>query len=278
MATKGKGKGSGRRGTNNSNKLTPTMSMLSPPKYGGSSPSHSYAEMATYRISQSDDTTIGHLQKHVQTSIAEFQKNIQSTLDQLFKQMKQLEIDLNKSIEFQSARIDELAGKIEPLQNVITDQQTEINKLNDAVKYHSEMLNKQERMSRRNNLRIVGVTATEGENCLDIAEDILAQKFNMADATVERAHRDGRGKDGRSPHILVKLLSYRDKMDVLRQSRSTLKDTNFFIVDDLTKIDLAEKRKYSQQVKGLYNKGTKLRFVAGKWRLNGQPYSFGHSD
>ena len=96
----------------------------------------------------------------------------------------------------------------------------------------------------------------------------------MHDVAVEHAHRDGRAPHGRSPHILVKLLSYRDKIEIMKQAKSALKDTGYFILDDLTKADLTEKKKWSKQVKELYDQGKKLKFSAGKWRRNGQPFTF----
>ena len=46
-----------------------------------------------------------------------------------------------------------------------------------------------------------------------------------------------------------------------------------YIVDDLTQQDLRVKRKWLPNIKSLYEKGTKLRFSAGKWRtMQGIPY------
>ena len=99
-------------------------------------------------------------------------------------------------------------------------------------------------------------------------ENIFQRKFD-GEMKVERAHRDGKKLEGKPRHVLVKLLSYRDKVEIMKSSRVVLKDEKFFIVDDLTKKDLEEKRKYREEVQGLYQHGTKLRFFAGKWRLAG---------
>jgi hypothetical protein len=56
--------------------------------------------------------------------------------------------------------------------------------------------------------------------------------------------------------------------------RTVLKDQSFFIVDDLTRLDLIEKRKWSTQVSSLYKNGVRLKFFAGKWRKNGVPFTF----
>ena len=61
----------------------------------------------------------------------------------------------------------------------------------------------------------------------------------------------------------------------MRNRRVALQGQNFFIGDDLTKVDLLEKKKWSQKVKELYDSGTKLIFSAGKWRDgSGRPFEF----
>lgn len=273
-----KGKASGKRETKNSNKssiptnrLLPDLNMLSTPRHSNTTPSYA-------AVAGSPPGSLTHsaneLQRHVHNSISEFQDKVSHTLDDLFDQMKKLEYELNKSIEFQTARIDELSAKFEPLTKENSELKIQVQKLQEQVSEHHDLLNKQERLSRRNNIRIVGIPAVAGENCVELVEECLSRHFNKPETTVERAHRDGRGTEGRSPHILVKFLSYRDKLDVLKNSRDALKNERFFIVEDLTKIDLTQKKKWSEQVKELYKQGTKLRFSAGKWRMNGQPFAF----
>ena len=55
-----------------------------------------------------------------------------------------------------------------------------------------EEVNKAERFSRRNNLRLIGVPESEDENVKAIVTDILTSKFKMENVEVERAHRDGK--------------------------------------------------------------------------------------
>ena len=153
----------------------------------------------------------------------------------------------------------------------------EISELKSQINKHEMAANRNERFSRRNNIRVVGVPEPdEGnrEDCVQIAESILHKHFNIT-TKVERAHRDGKKIEGKSRHLLIKLLSYRDKLEVMRKNRGALKDERFFIVDDLTLADLKEKQKWNKQVQDLYKTGTKLRFYAGKWRNNGgSPHEF----
>ena len=52
----------------------------------------------------------------------------------------------------------------------------------------------------------------------------------------------------------------------MRSWRQCLNDESYKIVDDLTKIDLEEKKRWTQEVSELYKNGVKLRFVGGLWR------------
>lgn len=79
----------------------------------------------------------------------------------------------------------------------------------------------------------------------------------------------------RAPHILVKMLSFQDKVKIMKEARLKLLGTPYYVVDDLTPEDLKEKRKWKEELKQLYDSGTKLRFVAGKWRAGeGIVYQF----
>ncbi|KAJ8039439.1 hypothetical protein HOLleu_17158 [Holothuria leucospilota] len=75
---------------------------------------------------------------------------------------------------------------------------------------------------------------------------------------VDRAHRDGRISQNRSRHILVKVSDFQDKVNILRSARQALSAESFYIIDDLTKINLKEQRKWLSKVNQLYQNGLRL--------------------
>ena len=169
---------------------------------------------------------------------------IQSGQRDLRNRMHRLEENINDSIEFQSERIDGLELKMKEL-----DRLTEVvAKAEKIMADHAEQVNKLERFSRRNNLRIIGFPQQKGEDCLALSCDLLKEKFQMPDVKLERAHRDGPKMDGKPQHLLVKLNCYQDKIKILQQQRQVLSSAPFFCVEDLTRADLQEKRKWSAQV------------------------------
>ena len=202
---------------------------------------------------------------------------IRNAVDQFLEKLTTLESSVDASIQFERKRVDAIEENQKMMESKMKMMEKEVEELRSEVMKNKIAANKSERISRRNNVRIVGIPEPpqgQREDCADVVESLLRSKFEM-DTKVERAHRDGRKVEGRPRHILVKFLSYREKVDVMRRARDALKDERCFIVDDLTQSDLEEKQKWRDQVQEIYKKGTKLRFYAGKWRQNGGvPFNF----
>lgn len=210
------------------------------------------------------------------SAIEEFQKTVERSLKDLNKSISKLEKDLGRAVEYQSKRIDDLEIKVEEKDRECETLREKIRVLENFQDTSAEEINKLERFSRRNNFRIVGIPVTDQEDCESVVKEKVFSLFTDApDLAIERCHRDGRGFNGKPPHILVRCLSYKAKTFIMRNRRVALQGQTFFIVDDLTKVDLLQKKKWSQKVKDLYDSGTKLFFSAGKWRDgSGRPFEF----
>ena len=210
-----------------------------------------------------------------QTAFDSFKTVVEGSIASVQDAIKQLHLDLGQAIEFQSKRIDDIETKMAAIGNDHVNFSAKISQLEDALLKKDEEINKLERMSRRNNFRIVGVPQVNGENVESIVKDQILPLFDIPGIVIERCHRDGRGANGRPPHILVRCLSYPMKVDIMKRRRTILNEKPFFIVDDLTKVDLAERKKWAPQVKQLFDNGTRLRFSGGKWRDGaGRPFAF----
>ena len=205
----------------------------------------------------------------------EFENFVRSTLSKLVEGQQQLEARLAASIEFNSERIVVLEKAKMGLEMSVSALEGELSEVKDRLSKQGEEINKQERFARRNNFRVVGVTRSESENCAEKISNIFTTKFDWDSnpPRIERAHRDGRDNNGRPPHILVKLLSYQDKVRVMKEWRRALEGSQLHILNDLTLQDWQEKKPWKTEVKALYDKGIKLRFFAGKWRSsNGEAF------
>ena len=228
-------------------------------------------------VSGMHESQLSNMEAFFKQATERFEEMINKTVDNLIAKLQQLEEGFSASLNHEKQRIDVMQRKQDLMETKIKNMDTELCKLREEIKRHDIAANKNERFSRRNNIRLVGVaepSANDREDCIVAAEEMLRRHFGITNK-VERAHRDGRKQDGKPRHILIKLLSYRDKVQVMKNARDVLKNEQFFILDDLTLPDLKEKQKWSQQVKDLYRQGTKLRFYAGKWRLlGGAPFDF----
>ena len=206
----------------------------------------------------------------------DFEAFVRSTLSKLVEGQQLLETKLGASIEFNSERITDLEKAKADLEKSFNTLKVEVSSMKVQLARQSTEINRQERFSRRNNFRVVSIARTQGENCLEKVADILITRFRWGDGPkIERAHRDGNDKNSKPAHILVKMLSFQDKVKVLRERRQALEGLSFYIVDDLTAPDWQEKIRWKKEVKALYDRGIKLRFFAGRWRAdNGVIYDF----
>ena len=74
--------------------------------------------------------------------------------------------------------------------------------------------------SRQNNLRIDGIVEDHNETW-EVTEmkvqSIFINKLNLDDIKIERAHRMGSGQDGKKRPVIIKLLSYKDKLYIRKK-------------------------------------------------------------
>ena len=204
----------------------------------------------------------------------DFTEALDLAIAKITSELKKIRKDFTKALDKHKKNIEALKKENASLKEKCNLLETKVTGLERSRDEHSQLLNKQERFSRRNNFRIVGYQQEDNEDCLKIASKVL-EKVGLHNCSLERAHRDGKQVRNRPRHILVKVSFYQDKVRVLKGARQALSAENFFIVDDLTKIDLIEKRKWSQKVSELYANGVRLRFSGGCWRqFDGKPYDF----
>ena len=156
--------------------------------------------------------------------------NFNSRLDTVVESVADLKTRLNicqkasdefkASLEFSQKDIDELKLKIE------TEVEADINDIYDCIDYHMDKLEFLENQSRRNNIRIDGISEEENESWDSTAEkvkQVLTEKLGLAAAPdIERAHRVGRvvaGSRRRPRTIVCRLRDWRHKESIIRSAR-----------------------------------------------------------
>ena len=73
---------------------------------------------------------------------------------------------------------------------------------------------------------------TRGENCVQLIDDILRQKFGATENAIENAHRVGKQYGDKPRHVIVRFFSRVTRLDVFRSARDKLAGTGIRIVDD----------------------------------------------
>lgn len=204
----------------------------------------------------------------------EFNQYIKQALEKLITGQDELKkelSDIKYALNSQGEDIQQLKEETKLLDTKTNNAWDSIRLNKGYIEELYDNVNKLERQSRRNNIRLGGYPEQRGENVHEIVESIFQEKFEREDIEIERAHRDGKihtGPNARPRHILIKLLRYQDKVDIMKMKKDKLKKEDIYFIDDLTGKDLSEKKKWASRVKVLYKQGIYFRFVAGFWRDN----------
>ncbi|XP_078666011.1 uncharacterized protein LOC144908349 [Branchiostoma floridae x Branchiostoma belcheri] len=162
-------------------------------------------------------------------------------MDNLVREMQ----DLKNSLNFSQGEIsdtketsDKNADKLKQLEQNIMTYNTEVTEMANKLDYI-------ENQSRRNNLIFDGIKDDRKETWEQSetkVKEVLRNKLrlNTDNIEIERAHRNGKPGDRPRP-IVVKLLRYKDKQNILRQAKM-LKGTQIFINEDFSD-KIRQKRK-----------------------------------
>lgn len=86
-----------------------------------------------------------------------------------------MQVEFNKAIEDLKEDLRELSVEQKMLKDTCKDLDERVGDLEARDKLHMAQINKQERYTRRDNVRIVGVKAVDHEDCLAVARQIFAE-------------------------------------------------------------------------------------------------------
>lgn len=201
---------------------------------------------------------------HEETVLTIISSNMKIFSDKFDKFHRDVE-DLKQSVTFTDI---DLNKKIKKQELQISSQYNEFN-----ATFHSfkEKLVDLENRSRRNNLRITGLTEMENEtskDCEQIVSKLFTEKLGVPGVVVERAHRTGSTNSTTKPRtIILKLLNYQDKMKILYNCKK-LKNTGVYVNEDFARETMDKRRELWEEVQRLRQEGkyAVLRFDKIVWR------------
>ena len=166
----------------------------------------------------------------------------------------------------------ELKKTVDVLKETIIENKNEIDMLKKSLSAAHDLINEQERRSRRFNLRFTGVPENNDENCVLIMQDLL-EKVGVT-VKLSTAHRLGKKDSNRSSrHMIVKVSHLVDRDAIFRQMK-TLKDKfKVSVFEDLSRRDYAVKKSFGSIIKDARLAGKRVRFVNGKLYIDGILYN-----
>ncbi|KAK1897041.1 LINE-1 retrotransposable element ORF1 protein [Dissostichus eleginoides] len=134
---------------------------------------------------------------------------------------------LQSTVERLGGRMSEAEARISNLEDVSNSRGASIDSTAAHVKKLQDKVTYLEDAGRRNNVRITGISENaEKQDLHGFVLSIFAEKLDLEvdmGFELERAHRVGPKKDdGRSRHILVRLLRFSAREAVLRQEESRM--------------------------------------------------------
>lgn len=176
-------------------------------------------------------------------------------MDNLFKDVQSVTKDiqdLKSSLQFSQADLDDMkaksdkrAEKLKVISESLGHYQASLNTLADKMDY-------MDNITRKKNIVIDGVPDVKAEIWSETESKIKKLflehlKIDPKHIEFERGHRIGKhDPTGRPRSILIELLRYKDKQEILKRAKS-LKGTNIFINDDFSdKVRMKRKELLSQ--------------------------------
>nr|XP_047135285.1 uncharacterized protein LOC124812530 [Hydra vulgaris] len=105
--------------------------------------------------------------------------------------------------------------------------------------------------SRRNNLRIVGIPENANESWDETEEkvqNLLCNKLGVKGIEIERAHRVGPKKEAQSRTIILKLLRFKDKSNILKETHK-LKGLSIYVNEDFSQETASLRKKLFTEAK-----------------------------
>ena len=197
-------------------------------------------------------------------------KDMRLSMDNQFKTLK-------GDIEAITLRVEDLSNDMSILRERVTIVENRIDtmlldvehidehqtKLRDYVDLVEDEIDKLEQYSRKENVLLHGIPVSDSETYDSMrrkVSNILNKNLHTnkwKETDIVRAHRLGKGKEGRPPPVIVRFHQFIDKLSVLK-SRDKLKEGGIGISNDLTRRQRSKLDSLSKQNKRGYYKGGKL--------------------
>ncbi len=187
--------------------------------------------------------------------------------------------DLTNSLHFTQnetatikTKLDNIEGKQKSLEKQIEKQGREISLIKKENTDLKEKLEKMEIYSRRDNLIIVGLAETEGEDTGKVAQDFFASLIKDP-VHIVRCHRLGGKTDIKSPRpLIVRFLASTDRNKIWAK-RFELKGRNVWMKEDFPAETEQRRQRLYPILKEAKRLGKKAQLNVDKLKIEGKTYT-----
>ncbi|XP_065654919.1 uncharacterized protein LOC136081523 [Hydra vulgaris] len=178
-------------------------------------------KMFTERLDKYEKENIKNLIKinKFENDLEQTNKKVVSLENDLLEMKKFIQTNASEKFELAKSKTKEISSKLK--------DNSEILKLKSKLREIEDR-------SRRNNLRVDGLKESKNESWSDSEAKVLKlfeETLGLKDIKIERAHRTGSRDNKKIRSIVLKLLNYKDKENILKNSQK-LKGENIYINED----------------------------------------------
>ena len=175
-------------------------------------------------------------------------KKVQSDINERKASLKHTETVLEEKVAKAEKKVEKLQEQINELWDYQVDP--------ERFEFTERKIVELEDRSRRNNLRIDGITEKENETwdeCEQEVQSLIKDKLGIAESIIiERAHRikkKGNSENPGKPRTIVcRFLNYKDKTNILKNAKK-LKGKNIFINEDFSHETMELRKELWEKVK-----------------------------
>lgn len=199
-------------------------------------------------------------QTAIREDIKEIRESFTKKIDSLSQKFQKLEEEV-LSLRIDGEEVKRLDGTIRDMARTISMQQEKLVDLEDR--------------SRRNNLVVFGIPEPENETHEALKEkmvdSIFRDKLGVTVRSVERIHRLGARREGKTRPVIMKLFNSSEKAEILKNCRK-LKGTRISINNDYSQATIERRRLLWASARSEKESGSKVQLIHDKLKINSDLY------
>ncbi|XP_071957269.1 uncharacterized protein [Antedon mediterranea] len=212
------------------------------------------------------------INKRIEDGISSIKSNQQVLIERITK-VEETQRIMDQSLEYYTTSTTETQASVSRLNTRIDNIETELKEKNKQISNLEVNIHRMERYSRGFNLRFGGINEDENENTLDKLNKLISDKLHLKDINIENAHRTGKQTRGdQKPRQIIAKFIYRPERNEVLKKVKSLKNKDFYAMEDLTASDAKKKREYRDIMLKAYNEGRHPVFRNGSLYIDGRLY------